>query len=139
MTEDSYFMQLAQKLGLCQTEQTGGTWLEENKTVVVVVVAMVAVPIMLFKTYCYFSNKDKNKMDGKRNEKIMQEDEKKDVKKITQEDDDKKRGKKIKQEDDRKSEQKIKHKDDHKNEKKFKQVLLKKNKERSKQKDDDDK
>ena len=135
MTEDNSFKQLTQKLGLCQTEEVGGTWLDKNKTVVVVI-AMVAVPILLFKSYCYFSNKDKNKMDGKRNEKIMQEDEKKDVKKITQEDDDKKRGKKIKQEDDRKSEQKIKHKDDDKNEKKFKQVLMKKNKEWSKQKDD---
>ena len=121
MTEDNSFKQLTQKLGLCQTEEVGGTWLEKNKTVVVVI-AMVAVPILLFKSYCYFSNKDKNKMDDKRKEmKIMQKDDKKNVKEITQEDD--------------KSEREVKQEDDDKNEKKFRQVLLKKNEE-SKQEDD---
>ena len=122
MTEDNSFKQLTQKLGLCQTEEVGGTWLDKNKTVVVVI-AMVAVPILLFKSYCYFSNKDKNKMDDKRKEmKIMQKDDKKNVKEITQE-------------DDKMSEQEVKQEDDDKNEKKFRQVLLKKNEE-SKQEDD---
>ena len=122
MTEDNSFKQLTQKLGLCQTEEVGGTWLDKNKTVVVVI-AMVAVPILLFKSYCYFSNKDKNKMDDKRKEmKIMQKDDKKNVKEITQE-------------DDKMSEREVKQEEDDKNEKKFRQVLLKKNEE-SKQEDD---
>ena len=81
MAEEGTFRQLAQKLadgwhevvqGLFEPEQT---WLEENKMVVVVAVAMVALPILLC-TYFYFSNKDMNKMDIKKNEKkIKQRDE----------------------------------------------------------------
>ena len=82
MTEESAFRQLAQKLadgrhevvGLFEPKQTGGTWLEENKTVVVAV-AMVALPILLC-TYFYFANKDMDKLDDKKNEKkIKQEDD----------------------------------------------------------------
>ena len=75
MTEDGLFQELAQKLNLCEPEQTAAeAWLDKNKTVVVVV-AMMVIPVLLYNTYCYFSNKDRNKMDGKKNEKNIKQEE----------------------------------------------------------------
>ena len=76
MSEDGLFNQLAQKLNLCEPEQTAAeAWLEKNKTVVVVV-AMMAMSILLYNTYCYISNRDQNKLDdGKKNKKNMNQKE----------------------------------------------------------------
>ena len=76
MSEDGLFNQLAQKLDLCEPEQTAAeAWLEKNKTVVVVV-AMMAMSILLYNTYCYISNRDQNKLDdGKKNKKNMNQKE----------------------------------------------------------------
>ena len=76
MTEDGgLFKELAQKLDFYEPEQTAAeAWLDKNKTVVVVV-AMMAIPVLLYNSYCYFSNKDRNKMDGKKNEKNIKQEE----------------------------------------------------------------
>ena len=76
MTEDGgLFKELAQKLDFYEPEQTAvEAWLDKNKTVVVVV-AMMVIPVLLYNTYCYFSNKDRNKMDGKKNEKNIKQEE----------------------------------------------------------------
>ena len=82
--EGSSFKQMAQKLsdgrhevvGLFDSEQSGGTWLERNWTGVAVVAAL-AMPVMLC-SYFYFLKKDKTK-DGvddkeKEEEKIQYDD-----------------------------------------------------------------
>ena len=76
MSEDNLFNQLAQKLDLCEPEQTSAeAWLEKNKAVVVVI-AMMAMSLLLYNTYCYFSNRDQNKLDdGKKNKKNMNQKE----------------------------------------------------------------
>ena len=78
--DSTIFKQLAQKLDLCEpehSEQTEGAWLESNKTAVVVT-AMIAVSILLYNSYCYFSNKAKNKTNGKNNEKKIKQEEESD-------------------------------------------------------------
>ena len=110
MAGDTYFKQLAQKLDFCEperarAEQTEGAWLESIETAVVVI-AMIDVFILLYKSFCKFSNKAKNKKDDvkKIEKKIEQEgdnsttfktktDGKENEKKIKQEDDISKSGK----------------------------------------------
>ena len=78
--EGSSFKQMAQKLsdgrhevvGLFDSEQSGGTWMERTWTGVAVVAAM-AMPIILC-SYFYFSRKDtaKDVIENKK-EKILSE------------------------------------------------------------------